>query len=1475
MRVSGYCVWLALAAPLFGQLQHSRWNPDVSGIFLCCPTHTYRINVVLQNDISTPLLLGPATYTVYIDGVAQGGTTVNGDGTFSPSDAGKPYQRTVSLGGLGGKDGQYDQDPANLYEFTVNIRVDGPGGTVLTDTITGNNRFVADRRYSIFVPTLITDHYHTPHEFKRDYPVIINGIKPRDRERKPCQTTCSNCGGKPMAEYSLDPLHAGLTIADTPLRYSPPRGPAFTLKLTYDEADPNPLLPASYSNFGPKWSFNWLAFVASGIATTDDEEGVLYRSGRGIDRFKGWSPASFNGLGFANGRDYRSKPDEVDGSVLLAVASPASVLADYYWHELADGGWEEYQHQPAGSVIRFLSKTRDPQGQYYTLNYEPGTAKITSIADPLGQLTTFTYGLPSDPFKITRVTDPFGRAANFTYDAQGRLASITDPAGIVSSFTYQGSTDFINSMTTPYGTTTFESGAGVGTRFIQATDPLGQTERVEYHAQLPTSVIPASEAVIPAGVAVSNANLNLYNSFYWDKQAYAAAQAFAPGSAQYFAQATLSHWALGPRGVTGFATSTKKPLENRVWHLFQNQSNPDYVDPSGTALAAITARVLDDGSTQIHRRTYDRHGQVIQEIDPLGRQTDYIYGPDTDPWRWTNTTINLRQVTQKNGASNETLFSATYNIFNFDQRFLALTTTDAAGQTTSYSYNSFGQPLTITNPKGEVTTMAYNPQGYLQSVTGALPGSTTTFTYDAAGRVRTVTDSEGYVVTNDYDNLDRLTKQTFPDGTFRQTVYDRLSVGSVRDRLGRTINQTWCRCGSLKTLQDGNGITTTWNYDVQGRLISKVYADGKGDTFLYETSTSRLKSKTDALGQTITYAYNRDNNLASISYTNPRNPTPNVSFIYDPVYNQRTSMTDGTGTTTYSYYPVNATVGAGRLQSVAGPLANSTITYTYDQLGRVVGRSINGAANQMSMVYDALGRVTSETNPLGNFTTAYVNTTGRPSSLTYPNGQTTVYAYFNNVGDQRLAQIRNTGPGSVNLSTFNYSYDAEGQIQSWGQTLGAAPAGAYTLGYDLAGQLTSAALSGATPKNFAYNYDPAGNRTNETINAAAAPATLNALNQLVSRTGANPRAFAYDSNGNMISNNGVGRTATNYSYLWDAENRLVAILYPTTNQRTDFAYDGLGRRIRITERTGATITSVRQFVWDGLSIAEERDGVGSLTKRFFSQGQMNGATALFYARDHLGSVREVANSAGSLQARYDYDPYGRRTLTAGAEVADFGFTGHFYHAQSKLHLAPYRGYDADQGRWINRDPIGERGGLNVFSYVYNSVSFLVDNLGYEATLTFSDGSSAVTDTASGFERIVSAAGPGSITRIEISGHANSSMQHLRSNRDWREGVDSTFAGLNKLFPSLKSDYIGLQDDKAVLVDVQRGSTTELASVLSGKLSKNAVFSSMGCETTRRKRNFLQALSKSLPEITVEGSPDTVDHGKRAATTRYRGGKDIE
>jgi RHS repeat-associated protein len=119
-----------------------------------------------------------------------------------------------------------------------------------------------------------------------------------------------------------------------------------------------------------------------------------------------------------------------------------------------------------------------------------------------------------------------------------------------------------------------------------------------------------------------------------------------------------------------------------------------------------------------------------------------------------------------------------------------------------------------------------------------------------------------------------------------------------------------------------------------------------------------------------------------------------------------------------------------------------------------------------------------------------------------------------------------------------------------------------------------------------------------------------------------------------------------------------------------------------------------------------------VTKRFFGQGEQISGTNYFFTWDHLGSVREMTDSSGSIRARYDYDPYGRKTKVSGSLESDFGFTGHYYHAVSGLCLTLFRAYDPDTGRWINRDPIEEPGGINLYDYVLNDPVNAVDEVGY-------------------------------------------------------------------------------------------------------------------------------------------------------------------
>jgi len=83
-----------------------------------------------------------------------------------------------------------------------------------------------------------------------------------------------------------------------------------------------------------------------------------------------------------------------------------------------------------------------------------------------------------------------------------------------------------------------------------------------------------------------------------------------------------------------------------------------------------------------------------------------------------------------------------------------------------------------------------------------------------------------------------------------------------------------------------------------------------------------------------------------------------------------------------------------------------------------------------------------------------------------------------------------------------------------------------------------------------------------------------------------------------------------------------------------------------------------------------------------------------------------------LMTRYDYDPWGRRVnANGGSFEANFGFTGHYYHAPSGLHLTLYRAYSPELGRWLNRDPIGEAGGANMYGYVRNDPNSWIDLLG--------------------------------------------------------------------------------------------------------------------------------------------------------------------
>jgi RHS repeat-associated protein len=1099
-----------------------------------------------------------------------------------------------------------------------------------------------------------------------------------------CQGPAPACQGMAVPRVHL--MLVSLNINDDPVGYTPPVGPAVRFMVRYNQRDFYPPAIPIYSNFGPKWTFDWLSYITDNPKSPSADV-YYYIMGGGTRAFTGFD---------SNTQSYAFQQYD---QTKLTRTSPTS------YEMLSRDGTKKVFGLPDGAISSsrrvFLTQLIDPYGNSVSLIYDTNF-RIVAITDAIGQVTTISYENAADIHKITKITDPFGRFATFDYDASGRLVKITDVIGMTSEFTYDAG-DFITTLTTAYGITRFtkvDPSLNSTTRALETVYPDGERDRVEFNqsTNLGTPFSDPPESV-PAGMATTNQHLWFRNTYYWSKQACA----YAYGD---YTKAKIYHWLhTGAVAIaSGILESVKEPLEGRVWYDYAGQPG----DATGSLIAGSTnkpahiGRVLDDGSTQLYTYEYNELGNVTKTIDPVGRTFSYIYAHNG---------IDLSEIRQTRAGQSELLSQMMRNA-----QHLPLIKIDAARQTTSYTYNPRGQVLTETNARNETTTYGYDADGHLTSIDGPLPEASVTFTYDAFGRVQTRTDESKYTLTFDYDALDRLAKVTYPDATSDQFTYTRLDPTLILDRAGRQtsfeynsvrqitkrndpLNRAmlyqWCKCGHIKSLTDPKGRTTTWWHDVQGRVKCKEYADGSKITYLCERTTSRLRHVIDEKLQVTEYHYNRDETVSAVSYANAAIATPTVSYTYDPNYSRVTAMTDIMGTTRYTYHPITSALGlgSGRLASIDGPLPEDAVTYAYDELGRASRRSINGVVS--SVVFDAAARVTSETNALGTFTYTYDGPTSRCLSISYPNGQTATFSYLDNLNDKRLERINNAQGGSL-ISEYGYRYDVPAaRIVSWSQNSGTEAPVIYTINYDAADQITSAngAENGNAVRSFGYSYDSAGNRLTEQIDGAIRLFSYNALNELTSA----------DSDADPVV------------YQWDAADRLVSV--QAGNRSTFFSYDGFGRRVGIREIVDGVEVSDKRYLWCDFEICEERTLVGGVIKRYFPQGFKveTGETIgkYFYTKDHLGSVRELIDDAGTVRARFNYDPYGSRSRIAGDLNADFGFAGYFFYAATGLWLAKFRAYDPKLGRWLSRDPLpeAEKYDANLYTYVRNDPVNSVDPYG--------------------------------------------------------------------------------------------------------------------------------------------------------------------
>ena len=758
-----------------------------------------------------------------------------------------------------------------------------------------------------------------------------------DDECRKCSKAVQSCCGSPgMAAYNVHAMLVSLTVFDTPVGYTPANGPAVAFTATYNQRDvAQPSDNKLYSNLGPQWCHNWLSFVQ-----VDGVSARLVEEGGGYVTFSGFN--STTGLFDFNMRS----------SSTLALVSDGTFVRTF-----SDGSCHVYA-KPDGTGRYFLTQVVDARGNAVTISYD-SNFRISTITDASGLVTTIGYSSAID-YKIETVTDPFGRSARFDYDGSGRLIKITDVVGITSQFSYDGAGSFINVLETPYGKTTFSFGENGINNWLEARDPEGNVERTEFVSMTSAISYGSSDPVnsIPAGCDAGY--LQFRNTVFWSKKAYAEGQGdYTKGHIFHWLHRNTDHFA------SGVLESEKNPFENRICYLYQGQTENIWEnDTMFTALPAKILQKIDAGtgpaSTQVTSYVFNPLGLPTTSIDPAGRETRCTYAANN---------IDLLTVERKNGSDYDLLSAFTYN-----DKHQRLTSTDASGQTSTMAYNAHGQLLTLTNALNKTTTFTYDSLGRLISVDGPLAGNgdIVFFTYDpvVTTRVKSVTTPDG-TKTYSFDNLDRVTKVAYADGTYEEATYKFLDPEWLRDRLGRwtrlsynalrqkiavldpalrLTQYTWCKCGDLKSIVDGNGNYTMWRHDVAGRIWEKEYADGSKEEYYYD-QIGRLASVVDTAGITRFYAYSVDNNLLSIASYAGGSATTSTSFTYDAAYKRMATMADPSGNTAFTYNPVAAgTLGAGSLASVSGPLPNAAITYGYDALGRVKQRAINGVARDFVFV---------------------------------------------------------------------------------------------------------------------------------------------------------------------------------------------------------------------------------------------------------------------------------------------------------------------------------------------------------------------------------------------------------------------------------------------------------------------------------------------------------------------------------------------
>ena len=635
------------------------------------------------------------------------------------------------------------------------------------------------------------------------------------------------------------------------------------------------------------------------------------------------------------------------------------------WYILPDGGRYLFSLQPDNTYtnssypfLRGVIVTVNPDGTYqmrfkdgmlYTFDSNgrlieqrnrnndsinitrDSNGSIIAITEPKGRSLQFTNGpgFFTDRgwvYLITSITDPIGRRVEYNYDSEGRLIEVKNSEGGITRYTYDSGMR-ITSIINPKGITVVTNQYDGAGRVSQQTHADGGIFNIKYTTA--GSATTQTEVTDPLG----NTTIYRFNSSRY------CTEIINPVGGQ-----TIRDYAIG----TNLLNSVTDELGRTTTYNYDSNGNiTSMTDPAGNITSyqyeptfnKLTQ--IQDALGNITRLGYDGNGNLTTITDPLNNTTTITYNQYGQP------------LTVTDALSNTTTYE-------YDGYGNLIKTTDPLGNSSAMQYDLIGRLIAATDPKGDTTLYNYDQRSRIKEITDAIKGKTR-FAYDQNGNLLSVTDAKNQTITYTYNVRDK--------------------AASMTDQLNRVEAYQYDTNDNLVSFTDRKGQATTYTYDQMNRITRADYADGSNATYTYN-AVGRLTTVTDSVTGTISYTYS-DTGCPSCGGVDKLMQEVtllgSISYAYDAI-GRRTSMTvSGQPAVNYNYDGNSRLAGINTIINGVGQgfslaydalgrrisltLPNSVTTnYSYDNASRLLDithQNLTQVIERLVYGYDAKGNRTS------------------------------------------------------------------------------------------------------------------------------------------------------------------------------------------------------------------------------------------------------------------------------------------------------------------------------------------------------------------------------------------------------------------------------------------------------------------------------------------------------------------------------------